>query len=147
MIFKTRYNPHEARKFSFECRGESLTQQQFKKECDVNQILNKYKKTGMITHINKHQGNFGDFSNVDDYQTSLHKVMTAQASFMQMPSELRNKFNNDPAQLISFMTDDKNKEDCIKFGLIKKPEIDKTQIAMEKALENNDKKRQPKKVE
>lgn len=125
--------------------GESRTQQQFKKECDVNNILAKHRRTGMVTHVNKHQGQFGDFSNLEDYQTSLHKVMTAQNSFNLLPSELRNKFGNDPAQLISYLADPKNDDEAIRFGLKLKPETPiSTQESFERALENNDKKRSKK---
>lgn len=140
---KSRYKNHSPREFAFTCEGESLTQQQFIEECDVNNILAKYKRTGLVTHLAKHSGNFGDFSNVDDYQTSLSKIMQAQQSFEMLPSELRSKFGNDPGKLIEFMADEKNIEDCYKFGLKIRPEKKETiQESMEKALEANDAKRQ-----
>lgn len=143
IIFKTRFKTHAPRKFGTKQEGESITQQQFKAECDVNNILAKYKRTGMLTHIQKHQGNFGDFSSIEDYQTSLGKLMQAQQSFESLPSELRAKFENDPAKLIAYLSDDKNNAEAVKLGLkieIKQPET--MQAAMEKALEKNDAKRQ-----
>ena len=140
---KSRYKNHSPREFAFTCEGESLTQQQFIEECDVNNILAKYKRTGLISHLARHSGNFGDFSNVDDYKTSLEKIMVAQQSFEMLPSELRSKFGNDPGKLIEFMSDEKNIEDCYKFGLKIRPEKKETiQESMEKALEANDAKRQ-----
>ena len=140
---KSRYKNHSPREFAFTCEGESLTQQQFVEECDVNNILAKYKRTGLISHLARHSGNFGDFSSVDDYQTSLGKIMQAQQSFEMLPSELRSKFGNDPGRLIEFMSDEKNTEDCYKFGLKIRPEKKETiQESMEKALEANDAKRQ-----
>nr|QJB20699.1 MAG: internal scaffolding protein [Microvirus sp.] len=141
--FKTLYSPHEPRKFAVTTTGESLTQQQFKEECDVNNILSKYRRTGMVSHLAKHQGNFGDFSSVEDYQNTLDKLMTAQRSFESLPSELRSKFENDPAKLIAFLDDKQNDEEAIKLGL--KIEIKKEptmQESMEKALAANDAKRQ-----
>lgn len=143
IIFKTRFKPHEPRKYATKPEGESLTQQQFKAECDVNNILARYKKTGMLTHINKHQGNFGDFSSIEDYQTSLGKLMQAQQSFESLPSELRSRFENNPANLISFLSDENNNEEAVKLGLkiARKPE-ESIQSAMEKALSANDQKRE-----
>ena len=115
--FKTRFNTHPPRTYAFQTTGESMTQQQFKAECDVNNILAKYKRTGMLSHIQKHQGNFGDFSSIEDYQSSLGKLMQAQQSFESLPSELRAKFENDPAQLISFLSDEKNNAEAVKLGL------------------------------
>ena len=141
--FKTRFDTHPPRTYAFQTTGESLTQQQFKAECDVNNILAKYKRTGMLSHIQKHQGNFGDFSSIEDYQSSLGKLMQAQQSFESLPSELRAKFENDPAQLISFLSDEKNDAEAIKLGLkIERKAPETIQSAMEKALEANDTKRQ-----
>lgn len=142
MKFASRYNPHEPRKYASSNNEESLTQQQFKEECDVNNILAKYRKTGMVSHLAKHQGDFGDFSGIEDYQSALDKTMRAQESFMALPSELRSKFQNDPAQLIAFINDPANDAESVKFGLIKPPKEEVNfQSSMEKALENNDKKR------
>ena len=143
--FKTRFKPHPPRKYAFQTTGESMTQQQFKAECDVNNILAKYKRTGMLTHIQKHQGNFGDFSSIEDYQTSLGKLMQAQQSFESLPSELRAKFDNDPAKLIAYLSDEKNNAEAVKLGLkLERKEPETIQGAMEKALEINDKKRSKK---
>lgn len=141
--FKTRFDTHPPRTYAFQTTGESMTQQQFKAECDVNNILAKYKRTGMLSHIQKHQGNFGDFSSIEDYQTSLGKLMQAQQSFESLPSELRAKFDNDPGQLISFLSDEKNNAEAIKLGLkVERKPQETIQSAMEKALEANDAKRQ-----
>lgn len=143
MIFKTRYSPHEPRKYAFTTVGDSATQQQFKDECDVNNILAKYKKTNMLTHINRHQGNFGDWSNVEDYQTSLNKIIRARDAFESLPSELRSKFLNDPKNLIEFINDDKNNDEAIKLGLkVKREQPESIQTQFEKALASNDEKRQ-----
>lgn len=141
--FRTAYDPHEPGKYAFAPVGESLTQQQFKDECNVNNIMAKYKKTGLLTHINRHQAQFGDFASIEDYQVSLHKLMQAQESFAQLPSEIRSKFLNDPANLIEFVSDPKNNEEAIKLGLkIPKPEKEPSfQSQMETALDNHEKKR------
>lgn len=129
---RKRYDEHKSKDYGFEFKKPSLTQQQFKAECDVNNILAKYKKSGLLTHINKHQGNFGDFTNVEDYKTSLEKVMKAQESFEHLPSELRNKFQNDPGNLISYLQDPKNDEEAVKYGLKYKKEETKPKIEEEK---------------
>lgn len=146
--FRTQYTEHNPSDYAFATLGDSMTQQQFKAECDVNNIMAKYRKTGLVTHLAKTQGNFGDFSTVEDYQTSLDKVMRAQESFDHLPSELRNKFQNDPAQLIAYLADEKNNEEAYKFALkIRPTQKENFQESMEKALENHDKKQKIKKPE
>lgn len=144
VIIRKRYDKHDPNQFVQNTIGESQTQQQFKEETDVNHILAKYKKTNMITHLNKFQGQYGDFATAEDYQETLHRVMNAQEAFNQIPSEVRSRFNNDPALLIGFLADPANNEEAIKLGLRKKPlpKTETLQESMEKALENNDTKRQ-----
>jgi len=118
---RKRFDEYKSKDYAKESKGESMTQQQFKEECDVNNILAKYRKTQMLTHINKHEGKFGDFSNVDDYHTSLEKLNMAQSNFELLPSELREKFGNDPGKLIEYLQDSKNDEEAIKYGLKVRP--------------------------
>lgn len=139
---RSRYSPHDPDKYGFATTGDSMTNQQFKEECDVNNILAKYKRTGLLSHVSRTQGQFGDFSTLEDYQTSLHKVMKAQESFGLLPSEVRNKFQNDPGKLVDFLADSKNDEEAYKFGLKIKPVVeDSMEMAFAKALASNDQRR------
>lgn len=143
---RSRYSPHDPDKYGFATTGDSMTNQQFKEECDVNNILAKYKRTGLLSHVSRTQGQFGDFSTLDDYQTSLHKVMKAQESFGLLPSEVRNKFQNDPAKLIDFLSDSKNDEEAYKYGLkIKLEKVPTIEESLANALEKNDLKRESRK--
>lgn len=96
----------------------SLTKQAFKEECDINAIMAKYEKTGLLDHVNKVQGNFGDFSEITDYQSALNAVMDANDRFNGLPAHLRAQFQNDPAQFINFVSDDKNYDKAIELDLI-----------------------------
>lgn len=98
----------------------SLTKQSFSKECDVNFIMSKYSKTGLIDHIQSNPGRFGDFLDIVDYQSSLNSVLEAQASFDALPSALRARFDNDPALFLSFVQDESNRDEAINLGLIER---------------------------
>lgn len=99
----------------------SLTKQSFAKESDINFIMAKYQKTGLIDHVCKYEGTYGDFLAVVDYQSSLNAVINAQEEFNSLPSSLRARFSNDPAQFLQFVNDDSNREEAIKIGLIDAP--------------------------
>lgn len=122
------------------CVGESRTQQSFKEECDVNVIMRKYEKTGLITHVSKVQGQYGDFSSIGDYQEALDKLSVAQDAFLDMPAKLRARFGNDPGQLIEFINNKENYEEAVKLGLIveavKEPSLKEDMMS---ALAENDK--------
>lgn len=63
---------------------------------------------------------YGDFDTETDLRTALETTRTAQEHFNQLPADIRNKFNNDPAALWAFVNDATNDEESIKLGLLKR---------------------------
>lgn len=98
----------------------SKTQQQFKDEVEINNIVKKYKRTGTWHHQASKAGIYADVSQMTDYKESVDKVMKAQEAFSLLPSELRTRFANDPSQLLAFLQDQNNREEAEKLGLINK---------------------------
>lgn len=101
---------------------KTMTKQAFKDECDINNIMSKYQKTGLIEHVQNVQGSYGDFTSVQDYQLSLNQVIAAQEAFDQLPAKIRERFANDPSHLMSFLGDEKNRDEAIRLGLLEAPE-------------------------
>lgn len=97
---------------------ELKTDQSFKEECDVNNIINKYMKTGDSSIFNRTTGTYGDFSEITDLKESMELVKYAEEQFMQIPAELRKKFGNDPTQLTEYLQDPKNHEEAQHYGLL-----------------------------
>jgi len=97
------------------------TQQQFASQCEINNIIKKYQKTGQWLHVTSKQGVYADVSQISDYAESLQKVLNANSAFNSLPSNLRARFENDPSQLLAFLQDSNNKEEAISLGLIPKP--------------------------
>lgn len=95
----------------------SLTQQQFREECDINNIIKIHSQTGVLP-VSTKVGAFLDVSNVKDYQTSLHTVFEAQRAFDDLPSKIRSRFKNDPNQLLAFVEDEANHEEALQLGLL-----------------------------
>jgi len=107
----------------------SLTQQQFKTECDINNIMRRFAQTGEITHLNRRRGSFQDLSEIgESYQEMLSTVKMAQDAFMELDPKIRDRFKNDPGNLLAFISDEKNKEEAIKLGLIEKTNNTQNQI-------------------
>lgn len=101
----------------------SRTQQHFKDECDINRILERMKVTG--TAMQYPNGfEYGDFSDVSDYQGCLHRLIEADAAFATLPSKIRAEFNNDPAQLISFLQNPVNTDKAIELGLVVRNKVE-----------------------
>lgn len=108
----------ERNRQTFNTWGDSMTHQSHQKECDINQIMLRWQKTGVIDHANTYQGQYGDFSEVpNDYQEAMNRVINAQDMFMSLPSSIRKQFNNDPGQFLDFATDPKNADRMVELGL------------------------------
>ena len=102
----------------------SMTQQQFKDEADINTIMARYQKTGVLvdplTQVTR-KPMFDDFSNLGDFRDHQQSVIDAQELFMQLPSTLRARFANDPAELLQWLSNPANKDEAIELGLMSKP--------------------------
>lgn len=94
-----------------------FTEQNYKKECDVNMIVAKYDKTGLITHIQKFEAQFGDLTGLD-FKQAQDLIANARNQFEQLPSHIRKRFRNSPEYLLHFMEDENNREEAIRLGLI-----------------------------
>jgi len=98
-----------------------MTQQNMAAETDINNIMAKYQKTGVLTHVSKYVGQYGDFSGVPDYKTGLEMVMAAEEMFMSLPAKIRDRFGNDPAKFIDFATNEDNIDELRSMGLAPQP--------------------------
>lgn len=105
----------------------SRTQQQFKDDADVNVIIKKYGTTGINPFV-RQDGYYADLTEVPDLQTALSAVKKAEEAFQSLPSQVRERFGNNPDLMINFLRDEKNTEEGIKLGLIKKPEPPKEPV-------------------
>ncbi|AZL82827.1 internal scaffolding protein [Apis mellifera associated microvirus 13] len=102
------------------CTEETLAQQQFKDECDINTILERFGITGELPQ-NLRQPLSADFIEAYDYKTAMDSIIEAQNAFMELPAKIREEFNNDPGQFIQFFEQEENRARAIELGLIQAP--------------------------
>lgn len=114
--------PYEARvRVTKSFPPHTMAKQSFKAECDINTIMQKYQQTGLLDHVQRVQGSYGDFTSVADYQLHLDQVLAAQDAFMALPSSVRKRFDNDPSHLLGFLADPANRDEAIALGLVSPP--------------------------
>ena len=101
--------------------GESLTQQHFKTKTDIVEIIKKHDRTGIIEHVQRGIAQYGDYSEVNEYREALDMVNNANASFMELPAEVRAMFGNNAGAFFEFATDPKNEAKMQELGLAEKP--------------------------
>ncbi|UDN67501.1 internal scaffolding protein [robinz microvirus RP_34] len=126
MAFKfTFYRPHPRVSFdNKDPKGKpypSMTKQEFKGECDINNIIKAYSQTGMINHIaaNAQQGRYEDLPDQHDFQDAMALVQGAEASFMSLPSKVRDRFGNEPSRFLEFVSDPANATEMHQLGLLR----------------------------
>lgn len=95
-----------------------FTEQHHKKECDVNAIISKYDKTGLIMHVQTMEAKYGDVSGAD-FRAAQDLFLRAQSMFDAMPAEIKKRFNQNAGQFLEFMENPDNREEAIELGLIR----------------------------
>lgn len=98
----------------------SYTQQQFKEESDINEIMRRFGQ-GETIGPDYRTPLTGDFTGITDFTTAMQRATEAQSNFMQLPADLRERFANDPQRLLNFVSDEANRDEGIKLGLINAP--------------------------
>lgn len=97
----------------------TLTVQASKDETDINHIVNRYLRTGVLPEVN--QGIYADISELTDLRDAIHLVNDAQQAFLELPAEIRRRFDNDPVKLVEFAQNPNNQAEAYAMGLAQKP--------------------------
>lgn len=103
---------------------ENMTEQHHAEDCDINNIIAKYTRTGVLGDpfaMPSVSAQFGDFTAISDYQTAMNNLIQAQQAFEALPAALRKEFDNDPAKLLDFLGKEENRDEAIRLGLIPRP--------------------------
>lgn len=99
-----------------DCSQDEPAKQSFKDECDINKIMAKFQRTGVINHYAKHAPEYGDASPIE-YLDALQTVATANEMFAELPSSVRKRFSNSPEEFLEFVQNPENLDECRKMGL------------------------------
>lgn len=98
------------------CDDPSLTQQQFKEEADINTIVDRFLKSGVLpTAVNMPQ--YVDYEGVFDFQSAMNVVRKADENFMRLDAKVRARFNNSPQAFLEFFANPENAEEAVRLGL------------------------------
>lgn len=119
----------ERKRVQVDCSNDKIiTKQSFKNECDINRIMAKYLKTGVMSDaaLNQRNAIFADVSEIGDFQQNQQVIQEADKAFNTLPPEIRNRFHNSPAQLLDFCSNPENREEAIELGII--TQVDETPL-------------------
>ena len=108
----------------FHFKKDSKVQEQFAYDCDINNIV-----AGMTSPLPMREPISDEVKKFtpDAYEQALYTKAAAESAFMELPSETRTFFENNPKNMLEFISKPENQEKCIELGLMKVNE-DKTLI-------------------
>jgi phage internal scaffolding protein len=100
--------------------GEPGAMQQFRDQCDINNIMRRYQRTGALEWATKHEGTYADVTGIT-FQSAQDQLLRAEQLFADLPSSIRDRFANDPGAFLDFIHDSSNRDEAIRLGLIPEP--------------------------
>lgn len=99
------------------CKDPSLAVQADLIPSDINTILRNFGVTGKLPMTSR-LPTFGDFTGIFDFQSAINAVNDAQDAFDTLDADLRYRFHNDPQEFVSFCSDEANRLEAEKLGLV-----------------------------
>lgn len=118
-VKRSAYRPHD--RVVFHSSRPGRTRQEFAQECDINVIMRRYAKSGVLPGTQRPL-KYGDFSEVPDFMTAMNVINEAAAAFAALPALVRRRFDNDPGEFIQFVQNPENLEECRRLGLAEVPQ-------------------------
>lgn len=118
MKFASAYDDFSDRSLEtgLECLDDSLTQQQFRDESDINNIVDRFMKTGHLPDpVSMPQ--YVDYEGVFDFQSAMNVVRQADENFMRMDAKVRARFHNSPQEFLEFFANPENQDEAVRLGL------------------------------
>jgi len=107
--FRTPFTPRVSVSIDFS-KSKNHTRSEQAPATDINNIVKKYYKTGVIDYVVKNEPQFGDFTGID-FEEIQNKVAQGNQLFESLPAHVRQEFNNNPAEFIEFIQVKDNIED------------------------------------
>ncbi len=92
---------------------DGRTKQSFRDECDIQKIMARAEKVGTISHLEKYEGVYADFSDFD-FHEQTNQLTRGREIFDALPSELRREFGQNPARFFAYVNNPENKDDLLK---------------------------------
>lgn len=101
------------------CEDESLTLQSHAEDADINVMMRRFIKTGVLPQARR-LPTYGDFSDIGTYREALDRIRVADDSFMSLDPAIRARFGGDPAAFVDFCSDPANLPELRRMGLAPK---------------------------
>ena len=103
-FFKTPHNHDtnaETKRTGLVCLDPSLTDQSFKEDADINNIIERIRKTGQFQPVLPEH--FGDGTQIPSLFEARSRIAESNATFYNLAPSVREQFQNDPGRWESYV--------------------------------------------
>jgi Chlamydia-phage Chp2 scaffold (Chlamy_scaf) len=102
----------------------TLARQEFADEADINVLMQRYERTGVMPVLPGYDPVYVDFTEMpSDLMGVMDRFHAAEASFMRLPAVVRREFDNDPRLFVDFAGDPANLDQMRAWGLAPPAEV------------------------
>lgn len=110
--------------------GATLTQQHMEGVTDVNKIMDRFNRTGVLGSGGRANGRRPEFLEVSgaSYHEMLVRLQKIQGTFASLPAKTRKRFSHNPENLLRFLEDDKNLAEAIELGLVDESDVPREKL-------------------
>lgn len=109
----------------------SRTSQEFAAESDINTIMARYHKTGVLPVFADKQPFYVDATDMPSFQDMQNTIISAREAFLALPAKVREKFGNDPARYVEFALDEKNIDEMRELDMLSPEALQRLDAAAE----------------
>lgn len=85
---------------------------------DVNAVMDRYRRTGIVAGLNEVEKEYRDVTTFSDFADVMRHARAAEEEFMKLPSKVREMFNHDAMQWLDTAHDPEKRQALLDKGLI-----------------------------
>ena len=97
--------------------GEPIVEESHAATLDINYIVDKFTRTGVLDHNQQYGGQYGNFIAGDIYEIAQDAIAQANGIYESLPGAIRQQFPHGTAQFLDFINDPENAEEIEALGL------------------------------
>ena len=102
----------------------SMAQQHMRDDCNINNIIKRLTRKD-VQNLQQTIGEFGDISEAPmDYNEAVNLINSMDELFLELPSHVRERFNNNPYDLQVFLEDPNNLQEAYSMGFLQPQEAE-----------------------
>lgn len=112
---RSRYDApvHEVKEF----KEPTRTKQSQANHVNVNQIVARHQRTGVIDHWSGRVPMYGDYSLSVDLHSAMNLALQAEDMFAALPASVRKVADNDPVRFLELLAEEEGSAQLVAAGL------------------------------